>query len=179
MTIELISGNPAPGGRTSQLSIDLGRALGALLDDAAPAHVTELAPVAPKLFGWGDPDVAALKARVLGADVVVIATPTYKAAMTGLLKSFLDQFKAGELFGQVVIPVFTGGSSAHSLAPDFTLRPVLQELGASMPTSSLYVVSSQLDGPNTAAADFVERERYRLLGAAHGQALAARDRAAG
>lgn len=171
MTIELISGNPSAGGRTSQLALDVGTALAALLDDAAPTDVTELVPLAPKLFGWGDPDVAAAKARVLAADFVVIATPTYKAAMTGLLKSFLDQFKAGELFSQVVIPVFTGGSDAHSLAPDFTLRPVLQELGASMPTSSLYVVSSLLDGPNEVAAEFIERERFRLLGAAHGQSL--------
>ncbi|MBU2960158.1 NAD(P)H-dependent oxidoreductase [Citreicella sp. C3M06] len=172
MSIVLISGNPSAGGRTSQLALDLGAALAGLLDKEAPAEVLELAPVAPKLFGWGDPDVAALKAQVLGADFVVIATPTYKAAMTGLLKSFLDQFKAGELFGQVVIPVFTGGSDAHSLAPDFTLRPVLQELGASMPTSSLYVVSSLLDGPNSVAAEFVEREKFRLLGAAHGMTLA-------
>ncbi|EIE49145.1 NADPH-dependent FMN reductase [Citreicella sp. 357] len=172
MTIELISGNPSAGGRTSQLARDLGAALAALLEDTPPSDVAELATLAPNLFGWGDPDVGALKARVLAADFVVLATPTYKAAMTGLLKSFLDQFNAGALVGQVVIPVFTAGSDAHSLAPDFTLRPVLQELGASMPTASLYVVSSVLDKPNEMAADFIDRERFRLLGAAHGLALA-------
>lgn len=172
MKIEVLSGNPAPGGRTSALALDIGKALADLLDAGAPAEVIELADVAGGLFAWGAPEVAALKSRILAADFVVVATPTYKASYTGLLKAFLDQFKAGELARNVVLPVFTGGSEAHSLAPDFTLRPLLMELGASMPTASLYCVSSRLDGPNTVAADFVAEQKYRLLGAAHGLDLA-------
>jgi FMN reductase len=39
----------------------------------------------------------------------------------------------------------TGGSLAHALAPDVTLRPLLVELGASVPTRSLYLSMPQWD----------------------------------
>ena len=55
-----------------------------------------------------------LKTEVLGARALVIASPTYKAAYTGLLKLFLDQFDAGELHGIPTAAVMTGGSLAHA-----------------------------------------------------------------
>ena len=65
------------------------------LTGAAPATVVELAELGPALLGWGDPAVEAAKRAVAGADLVVFASPTYKATYTGLLKLFLDQFAAG------------------------------------------------------------------------------------
>ncbi|MEW5423568.1 NAD(P)H-dependent oxidoreductase [Amorphus sp. 3PC139-8] len=171
MHLEILSANPSPGGRTSRLARDVGQELASCLDLPAPQDVVELSAYASGLFEWGNAAVADLKARLGAARFLVIATPTYKASFTGLLKAFLDTYSAGDLTGHVVVPIFTGGSAAHALAPDFTLRPLLVELGASVPTRSLYVVSSRLEEPNSIAADFVHDHRFVLQGAAHGLRL--------
>ena len=77
-------------------------------------------------------------------DLAIIATPTYKASYTGLLKAFLDRYPNEGLAGVLAIPVMTGGSSAHSMGVDAHLRPLLLELGAITPTTSLYFVMDQM-----------------------------------
>jgi FMN reductase len=67
------------------------------------------------------------------ADVLVVATPTYKAAYTGLLKAVLDQAPSGWLRGKVVVPLQIAASDKHALAVEVHLRPVLAELGAVVP----------------------------------------------
>jgi FMN reductase len=90
------------------------------------------------MFNWDSAELALLNQKVAESDIVIVASPTYKAAYTGLLKAFLDRCDHNGLAGVTAIPVMTGGSPAHSLAPDMTLRPLLVELGASVPTRSLY-----------------------------------------
>ena len=74
----------------------------------------------------------------------MIASPTYKASYTGLLKAFLDWFAQDQLAAVTVVPVMVGAAPEHALAVEVHLRPVLVELGASMPTRGLYVLESQL-----------------------------------
>jgi FMN reductase len=54
----------------------------------------------------------------------------YKAAYTGLLKSFLDLLPQYALAGKTVLPLVTGGTPAHVLAIDYALCPVLASMGA-------------------------------------------------
>ena len=82
-----------------------------------------------------------------GARVVVVATPTYKASYTGLLKSFLDELPSVALSGVVAVPLMTMGDAKHTLAADVHLRPVLLELGATCPTAALVVVGEAQDAP--------------------------------
>jgi FMN reductase len=77
--------------------------------------------------------------------LAVVASPTYKASYTGLLKSFLDWFRATDLLGVCVIPVMVGAGRDHALAVEVHLRPVLVELGATLPTRGLYVTEDELD----------------------------------
>lgn len=172
MKITMLSGNPSPGGRTTLLGMEVASALASLVGASGPSTPIELSQHTDGLFKWGDADLAALVADVGNSDFIVIATPTYKASFTGLLKSFLDQYGAGSLRNRVVLPVFTGGSPAHSLAPDYALRPLLAELGASVPGSSLYVVTSDLERQTDIVSDYIDLNRYVLLGAAHGMTLA-------
>ena len=74
----------------------------------------------------------------------MFASPTYKAAYTGLLKAFLDRYPSEGLAGVTAVPVMTGGSPEHAMAVDSTLRPVLVELGASLPTPGLFFVMTQM-----------------------------------
>jgi FMN reductase len=68
--------------------------------------------------------------EVAAAQVVLVATPIYKAAYSGLLKAFLDLLPQDGLRDKTVLPLATGGSIAHLLALDYALKPVLSALGA-------------------------------------------------
>lgn len=81
---------------------------------------------------------------VAQADVVLIATPIYKAAYSGLLKSFLDLIPQDGLRGKTLLPLATGGSLAHLLAIDYALKPVLSALGGRDILDSVYAIDSQL-----------------------------------
>jgi FMN reductase len=149
MQIVLVVGNPKVASRTRHVAEAIGAAIAAGLPDHPEIQVIELAEVAGQLFDWGDATVAGLNATVAGADVVVTACPTYKATFTGMLKAFLDRYGSNGLAGVTAVPVMVGASPIHALAPEVHLRPLLVELGASVPSRGLYVLESQLDDLDT------------------------------
>ena len=137
----VVVGNPKPLSRTRAAA----ELVATKLTGTPPEHVIDVVDLGAALLGWGDPKVAEAKEIVKAADLLVVASPTYKATYTGLLKLFLDQFGAGEL-GQIpTVPLMLGGSPAHSLAPELTLRPVLVEIGASCPVPSLYLIDTEYE----------------------------------
>lgn len=132
-----VVGNPKPGSRTRDAAERLAAALG--LD----CKVIEVTSLGAALLSWGEPDITAAIHQVRSADIVIAASPTYKATYTGLLKLFLDQFPtATGLAGQVALPLMLGAGPAHALAPELTLKPVLVELGATCPAQGLYQLDS-------------------------------------
>ena len=143
-----VIGNPRLGSRTRQAA-DL---VVARLTDAPPSAVVELSELGPALLGWGEPSVASAKEQVHAADLLVVASPVFKASFTGLLKLFLDQFDAGELAGKPTVPLMLGGSAAHTLVGEVHLKPVLNEIGASCPTPALYLIDSEWDTSPALAA---------------------------
>ena len=116
-----------------------------------PDLVVDLADLGAALLDWEDPGVADLVAQVGGADLVVVASPTYKATYTGLLKLFLDRFSTTGLSG-VAVPLMLGAGPTHALAPELTLRPVLTEIGGTVPVRGLYVHDAAYDDPAAYAA---------------------------
>ena len=82
--------------------------------------------------------------RIERADIVLVATPIYKAAYSGLLKLFLDLLPPDALRGKTVLPLATGGSLAHFLALDYALKPVLAALGARDILDGVYATDAQL-----------------------------------
>jgi FMN reductase len=102
-------------------------------------------PAEDLVFGrYDSPALAQPKALLEQADAVLIATPIYKAAYTGLLKSFLDLLPQKALLGKVILPIATGGTIAHLLAIDYALKPVLSELGARHLLGGVYAVDKQI-----------------------------------
>ena len=93
-------------------------------------QLNQLDPAALLLAQFDHAEIRAITDRVAQADAVVVATPVYKAAYSGLLKVFLDVLPQTALKGKLVLPLATGGSPHHMLALDYALRPVLQSLGA-------------------------------------------------
>jgi NADPH-dependent FMN reductase len=93
-----VIGNPRPGSRTHRLAQVLGDEIATALNGAGRASV-DLASLSPGVL---DPDDAQARAgvdQVLRADVLVLASPTYKATYSGLLKVFLDRIGTGALAG--------------------------------------------------------------------------------
>ena len=145
MRTAVVVGNPTAGSRTLRVAVAVARSL---RDPSGPGPdplVIDLADHAAGLFDVDSPTIAALLDSVARCDVVVVASPTYKATYTGLLKAFLDRYPNDALAQCVCIPVMTGAAPIHALAPEVHLRPLLVELGASTPTRGLFVTEEQFE----------------------------------
>jgi len=144
-TVGLVVGNPKRQSRTLALAQQIATAAA----DAAglggdPTLTVDLAEMGPQLFDPSSPVVQETVEGIRSCALVIVASPTYKASYTGLLKSFLDWFGNTSLEGVTVVPVMTGAGAHHALAVEVHLRPVLVELGATLPTRGLYVTEGEL-----------------------------------
>jgi FMN reductase len=167
MRIAVVTGNPKPASRTHGVALAVADALAAALTDpadltdpAVPPHppqvVVDLAEHASSLFDWSAPELSRLTGEVAAADVAIFASPTYKAAYTGMLKAFLDRYGSNGLAGTVAVPVMTGGWAGHMLAVEVHLRPVLVELGATVPARGLYVTEPELGQLDAAVSKWAQ-----------------------
>ena len=163
-SIVVLVGNPQPVSRTRLVAEELAGQLAS----RSGAHVEptiDLADVAGDLFRFPSAEVDDLLARVARADVVIVASPTYKASYTGLLKAFLDRYPTNGLASVTAIPLLTIGSPAHTLAVEHTLRPLLVELGASVPTRGIAFAASATDDRRQIVSAWLDVEGPRLAGA--------------
>ena len=92
--------------------------------------VRELPPDALLSADTSHPAIAEVVSSIDAARGLVVASPVYKAAYTGLLKALLDLLPQHALAGKAVLPLVTGGTTAHVLALEYALRPVLASMGA-------------------------------------------------
>lgn len=72
----------------------------------------------------------------------MVASPTFKASFTGLLKLFLDHFSAGEFRDVPTVALMLGAGQKHALAAEMALKPVLVELGCPCPVPALYLLDT-------------------------------------
>jgi FMN reductase len=134
----IVVGNPKPQSRTYEAA----RLVIGQLTGAEPDISVDLVDFGAALLDWSSRAVAESITAIEGSDLVVFASPTYKATFTGLLKLFLDRIGGGALARITAIPLMLGGDWRHSLAPEVFLKPVLAELGASCPTRGLFLLDS-------------------------------------
>lgn len=138
LKVVAVVGNPKLGSRTRKAA----ELVAERLTGTSAATVIELAELGPALLRWDDPRVGKSKQTVADADLVIFASPTFKATYTGLLKLFLDQFPQGELHGTTAVALMLGASPRHALAGELTLKPVLSEIGCSCPAPALFLLDS-------------------------------------
>jgi FMN reductase len=148
--IAVVTGNPKPNSRTHGVALAVADALAKETGESTDRLVIDLTEHASRLFDWTDTELTALTAEVAAADIAIFASPTYKATYTGLLKAFLDRYPNNGLAGVTAVPVMTGGWPGHLLAVEVHLRPVLIELGATVPARGLYVTEPELADLDTA-----------------------------
>lgn len=145
MSILLLAGSPSIPSRSTRLLHHVGERLAVLGHRSGKLHVLDLPAQALLHADFNNADIKLAKERVQLAEAVVIATPVYKAAYSGILKAFLDLLPQDGLAGKLVLPLATGGSQSHMLALDYALRPVLLALGAKHVLPSIYATDAQIN----------------------------------
>src|SRR3954469_4860376 len=143
-SVLIISGSPSATSRTERLARSIARRIAQRDVQVSLLDVRDL-PATDLLHARFDaPSIVEATARVAAADGVVVATPLYKAAYSGLLKTFLDVLPQFGLRGKVVLPIATGGTVAHVLAIDYALRPVLSSLDPLHVVNGLFLLDKQI-----------------------------------
>ena len=85
------------------------------------------------------PPLADAYEKLNQADLIVIATPIYKASYTGLLKHFFDLVDPKQIAGKVAILAATGGSDQHALVLEYQLRSLASFFGLYTVPTTIYV----------------------------------------
>lgn len=141
--------------------IDAGPGLGATTRDA-------LSPPAARL-------IAAIEA----ADALVVGTPVYQGAYSGLFKHVFDFVEPEAMAGKPVALAATGGGQRHALVVEHSLRPLFGFFSAHVAPTAVYAGGDEIE--DGAVTDPVVAGRVaeagRELDALMGVARSARIRA--
>ncbi|MDM9384116.1 NADPH-dependent FMN reductase [Chlorogloeopsis sp. ULAP01] len=157
-----IAGSPSHPSRTYAI---LEYASKILLQQDLQTDIISVRDLPAQDLAFGRYDSPALeqpKALLAKASGVIISTPIYKAAYTGVLKAFLDLLPQKALAGKVVLPIATGGTIAHLLSVEYALKPVLSELGARHILSTVYAVDKQIQIQADGSVQLDEEIEQRL-----------------
>lgn len=135
MITTVVVGNPKPASRTLEAATLVATAISGSVD-----NTIDLATFGAGLLDWNDAATNDAIATAAGSNLLVVASPTFKATYSGVLKLFLDRIdgKTG-LAGVTTVPLMLGAGPAHFLAPELLLKPVLVELGAIVAVQGLYL----------------------------------------
>lgn len=144
-TILVLAGSPSANSRTAALAEHLAQRLRGHRHRVRTVRVRDLPADALLAANAHEPRIAEVVDAIADADGLVVASPVYKAAYSGVLKTLLDLLPQFALAEKVVLPVVTGGSPAHVLALDYALRPVLSSLGAHHIVPGWFVLDRHID----------------------------------
>jgi FMN reductase len=160
--IVTVVGNPRPASRTHAIAQTLASELARAFGSEPPVEV-DLAELGPAVLDPDDERANAAVADVLAGELLVIASPTYKATYSGLLKAFLDRLGTGSLAGAAAVPILLGGAPNHTLAIDVHFAPLLYELGARVPVRGLFVLEADLPQFAETAQRWAHAHAHTLL----------------
>lgn len=143
-----LTGSPSAPSRTTALMDYAARYFEAANWQISAINVRDLDPTELLHGQFNGATVQATSAQIAAASGVIIGTPVYKAAYTGILKCLLDLLPSGALAGKTVLPFAIGGSAHHSLMIDYALKPVLAALGAEIILPGVYLIDQQIEHQN-------------------------------
>ncbi|WP_394792412.1 NADPH-dependent FMN reductase [Rhodoferax sp.] len=144
MSVLLIAGSPSERSRSAALLDAIEQRLEARGTLVERVLIRDLSPQSLVLADVSHPSISQALAKVARARAIVVATPIYKAAYSGVLKLFLDLLPQTAFKGKTVLPLATGGSPHHMLALDYALRPVLQSLSADHILPGVFAIDGQV-----------------------------------
>ncbi len=92
-------------------------------------------------------DLEKMLDTVAGADGVVVGTPVYKAAPSGLLKSFFDLADDDAVLATPLVLSATAGTPRHALVPDEHMRALFAYLRAMPVPTSVFAATEDYSNP--------------------------------
>jgi len=142
--IAIISGSPS-GNSSSEKVLNY---LGAFLEQEGLSirHISVKDVSSDVLFEgkYDSPEIQHIAAVLQDAKGVIVGSPVFKGAYSGVLKALIDLLPQDVLEHTPVLPLMTGGSPSHLLALDYALKPVLALLKAHN-LKGLYFQDTQID----------------------------------
>lgn len=119
-------------------------------------HIADLSETAPLLwtagFSKGGPvEIRNLLNRIESSDLLVVGSPVYKGAYSGLFKHVFDLVDRDALRGKIVLLAATGGSDQHALVIEHHLRPLFSFFGAHTVPTGIYANESDFADYDTNA----------------------------
>ena len=84
--------------------------------------------------------------KVTAADGLILVTPLFTTTYSGLFKSFVDILDKDSLVDMPVLLGATGGTPRHSLALEYSMRPLLTYLRADVATTSVFAATDDWAG---------------------------------
>ncbi len=165
MRVVAVNGSPSDTSKTHTLAaLALELAGGGTLVDVSALDADAL------VLRGEHPSVRDAIAAIEGAEILVLATPVYRATYSGLLKLVLDQLRSEALRDIAVVLIATGGGPTHYLSLDTGLRAVVASLGGWSVPTVVYATGADFDAdghPLGAVRELVEQaveEATRIAG---------------
>ncbi|WP_308491383.1 FMN reductase [Microbacterium terrisoli] len=93
------------------------------------------------LTGFAAPELESMINTVISADAIIVVTPIFTTSYSGLFKSFIDVLDKDSLIGKPVLIGATAGTSRHSLAIDYAIRPLFAYLHADAVSTGVFAAS--------------------------------------
>jgi len=123
------------------------------------------------LTGFPTGELARVMDTLAKADGVIAVTPLFTTTYSGLFKSFVDIVDKDSLGGMPVLLGATGGTPRHSLALDYSVRPLFAYLHADVLATSVFAATDDWAGdgdrvnPLSARIDRAGRELAQRVSA--------------
>ncbi len=146
IVVVAVNGSPSQPSRSRSLAEAVVDAISRRASAPVEAELVDLAALDPAalLALSSDPAVDAVRDRVAGAAVLVVATPVYRATYTAFTKTIFDLLPQGALEGTVVVPIATGYGADHHLSVDHGLRPLVASLGGWTVPTGIYATKADV-----------------------------------
>jgi FMN reductase len=91
------------------------------------------------------------------ADALIVGTPVYKGAYTGLFKHLFDMIEPQALAGKPVAITATGGGQRHALVVEHALRPLFGFFAASTVPTAVYATDADFHDGQIIDANILAR----------------------
>jgi FMN reductase len=165
--VAVVSASPVPASRTFALAQHVGARLAR---EGADVRYVEVRDLPADDLLRARPSSAKTKsacALVEGAAGIVLVTPVYNAAYSGVLKAFLDMLPQSGLRGKVALPLAVGGTVAHMLVIDYALRPVLVSMGTPYIVGGVFLLDKWISGHDSGELIIDQQVAGRLQQSLH------------
>jgi len=123
MRVVTLAGSPRFPSRSSALLEYARERLTAQNIEVCHWHLHNFAPEDLIYARFESPAIQTFIEQLRDADGLIVATPIYKAAYSGALKTLLDLLPERALAGKVVLPLATGGGGGGAQRTESTRDP--------------------------------------------------------